>query len=116
METPLEAGSPLGRTSSIRAIQACTQELQFQKEENLELLEAGVLPEMIGQLFTWGSGWDGQLGQDSARFPGKHSALPHPVPGMSRIKFVACGTGQSGCTFAIGAEGTLFSFGNNYKV
>ena len=57
-----------------------------------------------GQLFTWGRGSDGQLGQaqrndvrirnprdsgrvnplqDKVRFPSVNCALPHPVPGMT---------------------------------
>jgi alpha-tubulin suppressor-like RCC1 family protein len=73
---------------------------------------------VAGQVFTWGRGSDGQLGQDRVCHPGtgklQSCALPHPVPGLERCVFVACGGGQQGCTMAVGAEGQLWVFGNNY--
>lgn len=68
-----------------------------------------------GQLFTWGRGSDGQLGQDKVAHPKPNCALPHPIPGFKSVTFVACGGGQQGCTGAVTAAGELFTFGNNSK-
>ena len=67
-----------------------------------------------GQLFTWGRGSHGQLGQDAYRHPRENCALPHPVPGLVSVVQVACGGGQQGCTGAVDAHGQLFTWGNNY--
>jgi len=74
-----------------------------------------VAPTEPGQLFTWGRGSDGQLGQDQVAHPKPNCALPHPVRGLTNIVHVACGGGQQGCTAAVTAEGRLFTFGNNFK-
>jgi len=68
-----------------------------------------------GQLFTWGRGSDGQLGQDEVKHPAPNCALPHPVRGLNRVIHVACGGGQQGSTAAVTSDGKLFTFGNNYK-
>lgn len=68
-----------------------------------------------GQLYTWGRGTDGQLGQDKVRFPSVNCALPHPVPGLRRVVHVACGGGQQGCTGAVTLSGELYTFGNNFN-
>jgi len=68
-----------------------------------------------GQLYTWGRGSDGQLGQDKVRFPSVNCALPHPVPGMRQVIHVACGGGQQGCTGAVTLQGELYTFGNNFN-
>eukprot|EP00927_Polykrikos_kofoidii_P051564 TRINITY_DN45362_c0_g1_i1.p1 TRINITY_DN45362_c0_g1~~TRINITY_DN45362_c0_g1_i1.p1 ORF type:complete len:864 (-),score=105.23 TRINITY_DN45362_c0_g1_i1:98-2689(-) len=83
-------------------------------EEN-GLPRASTLPPNGGQLFTWGRGTDGQLGQDKVSYPVKNCAMPCRVPGMRNIVHVACGGGQQGCTAAVTAAGELFTFGNNYK-
>lgn len=80
-----------------------------------EAKEVELAPEVVGQLFTWGRGSDGQLGQDSVQCPSPNCALPHPVPGLHRVAHVSCGGGQQGCTAAVTAEGQLFTFGNNFK-
>lgn len=68
-----------------------------------------------GQLYTWGRGTDGQLGQDKVRFPSVNCALPQPVPGLRRVVHVACGGGQQGCTGAVTLSGELYTFGNNFN-
>ena len=69
-----------------------------------------------GVLFTWGRGSDGQLGQDEVAFPFKNCAMPHPVRALgSTVVYVACGGGQQGCTMAVTTDGSLYTFGNNYK-
>lgn len=70
---------------------------------------------VAGQLFTWGRGTDGQLGQDRVTFPAGNCALPYPVRGFSSVVHVACGGGQQGSTAIVTASGALFTFGNNYK-
>lgn len=77
------------------------------------------LARVPGQLFTWGRGSDGQLGQDKVSHPGKGKrqccAIPYAVAGLDRVVQVSCGGGQQGCTFAVTDAGALFAFGNNYK-
>ncbi|CAE8594916.1 unnamed protein product [Polarella glacialis] len=68
-----------------------------------------------GQLFTWGRGSDGQLGQAKVLHPGPNCALPHPVPSLRNVVHVAVGGGQQGCTAAVTSAGELFTFGNNFK-
>mmetsp|Transcript_18180 Transcript_18180/g.27288 ORF Transcript_18180/g.27288 Transcript_18180/m.27288 type:complete len:523 (-) Transcript_18180:140-1708(-) len=69
----------------------------------------------VGQLFTWGRGSKGQLGQNVKRFPGSNCALPVAVPGFSRVSHVALGEGQFACVLVTKSDGTLWSFGSNYK-
>lgn len=68
-----------------------------------------------GQLYTWGRGSNGQLGQNDVRYPPQNCAMPHPVRELSRVVQVACGGGQQGCTAAVSEDGALYTFGNNYK-
>ncbi len=81
-------------------------------------IDAG-LAHVPGQLFTWGRGSDGQLGQDRVSHPGKGKqrccAIPYPVAGLERVVHVSCGGGQQGCTLAVTDAGALFAFGNNFK-
>ena len=68
-----------------------------------------------GQLYTWGRGSDGQLGQDRVKHPlGDNCAIPYPVPGMTNVIWVACGGGQQGCTACVTDVGEVYTFGNNY--
>lgn len=72
-------------------------------------------PVQPGQLFTWGRGSDGQLGQQKVAHPKPNCALPYPVRGLHNVVHVACGGGQQGCTAAVTALGQLFTFGNNFR-
>lgn len=69
----------------------------------------------VGQLFTWGRGSDGQLGQEEMLYPKPNCALPHLVKGFDRVVHVACGGGQQGCTAAVTEDGRLYTFGNNFN-
>lgn len=84
--------------------------------EPKEAAHGDLLAHLVGgQLYTWGRGTDGQLGQDKVRFPSVNCALPHPVPGLRRVVHVACGGGQQGCTGAVTLSGELYTFGNNFN-
>lgn len=78
-------------------------------------LPPGLAPCQPGQLFTWGRGSDGQLGQDRVSHPKPNCALPHPVRSLRNVVHISCGGGQQGCTAAVTAEGALFTFGNNFR-
>jgi alpha-tubulin suppressor-like RCC1 family protein len=67
-----------------------------------------------GQLYTWGRGSQGQLGQEKVKYPKDNCAIPYPVPNFNSIVWVACGGGQQGCTACVNSIGQLFTFGNNY--
>ncbi len=68
-----------------------------------------------GQLYTWGRGGQGQLGQQKTLNPKPNCALPTPVPGLRSVTYVAVGEGQQACVLAADAAGALWAFGNNYK-
>ena len=69
---------------------------------------------VVGTLYTWGKGEDGQLGQNKYRFPKGCCALPRPITCLNNVVHVACGAGVHGCTAAVTSSGELFTFGNNY--
>ena len=80
-----------GRTQDTKASTVCSSRVQ-----------------VAGQLYTWGRGSDGQLGQSEVRYPGDNCALPHPIctpRAMISIVHVACGGGQQGCTAAVAENG-----------
>jgi alpha-tubulin suppressor-like RCC1 family protein len=67
-----------------------------------------------GMLYVWGRNSDGQCGvcpPDAT--PTKTIALPSPVPSLKNVVCVCCGTGQQGCTIAVLADGSVWSFGKN---
>lgn len=71
-------------------------------------------PVCAGQLYTWGRGHDGQLGQTEFRFPKDCCALPRPVLSLTSVVHVACGGGDHGCTAAVTSDGRVYTFGSNY--
>eukprot|EP00944_MAST-04C_sp_MAST-4C-sp1_P007720 g7720.t1 len=71
--------------------------------------------EHCGQLYTWGRGKEGQLGQNEYRYPLGCCALPKPVRGFHNVVQVACGGGVQGCTAVVTATGKVFTFGSNFK-
>ena len=71
--------------------------------------------ESCGQLYTWGRGKEGQLGQNDYRYPLGCCALPKPVKGFHNVVQVACGGGVQGCTAVVTAYGKVFTFGSNFK-
>ena len=88
-------------------------------EDSLMVGDRIALPQNIskksGQLYTWGRGSEGQLGQNAYRYPPNCCALPRPVKGLHNIIQVSCGGGVQGCTAAITITGKVFTFGNNFK-
>ena len=88
-------------------------------EDSLMVGDRVALPQNIskksGQLYTWGRGSEGQLGQNAYRYPPNCCALPRPVKGLHNIIQVSCGGGVQGCTAAITITGKVFTFGNNFK-
>ena len=70
---------------------------------------------VVGQLFTWGRGTSGQLGQRDFLYPRNSEccAIPYPVPGMTHITSVACGGLEEGFTVAADNQGRVFTFGKD---
>lgn len=108
-ELPEPPFSPTGRTRSLS------------HDPSSALDGSKIMPHqrpIAGLLYTWGRGSDGQLGQSEVLYPEVNCALPHPVrspQSMRSVVQIACGGGQQGCTAAVGLDGRLYTFGNNYK-
>jgi hypothetical protein len=62
-----------------------------------------------GVVWSWGMGWDGELGRADGRYEDENQAAP--VPGLSNIVAIAGGWDHS---MALKSDGTIWTWGNNW--